>query len=64
MPAMPSSEPKKRALTVHNTCKALDLGPTKVNELIRDGVLKSVKIGRRRLVVMDSIDELLNQSAA
>ena len=35
------------------------LGLTKLNELISDGTLRSVKIGKRRLVFLDSIEELL-----
>ncbi len=34
-----------------------------VYALIRDGKLRSTKVGRRRLIFIDSIDELLAASA-
>jgi hypothetical protein len=39
------------------------LSPTTVNGLIREQKLKSVCIGRRRLVFIDSIDAMLNAAA-
>lgn len=36
----------------------LGIGMTKTNELIASGVLRSAKIGARRLVVVESVEEL------
>ena len=52
--------PKRITATVKETCSMTGLGATKINELIRDGKLKSVAIGRRRLVFVESIEALLN----
>jgi hypothetical protein len=37
------------------------LGTTKIYELINDGPLKSITIGKRRLIVMDSYHRLVEQ---
>lgn len=39
------------------------LGLTKVTALIGDGTLRTAKVGRRRLVFLDSIEELLSDHA-
>ena len=40
--------------------KALNIGKTKIYELISEGRLKTVKIGRRTLVTTDSIRALVD----
>lgn len=45
--------------TLSETAETLRLGSTRVNELVKDGTLKSVKVGRRRLVLRSSIEALL-----
>lgn len=50
-------------ITVADTKKALGLGTTKIYELIGDGRLQTVKIGRRTLVKTDSIRALISQVA-
>jgi excisionase family DNA binding protein len=52
-PAPPKLQPVKEA------ARLLGLGPTKTNELIRDGLLKSIKVGKRRLVLNESIDDFI-----
>ena len=47
------------AYTVEDTCKILGIGPTKVWEMIGSGKIRSTKIGRRRLVIADSLKQLL-----
>lgn len=39
----------------------LSLGTTKIYELLADGQLKSVKIGRKTLVTADSIKALIRE---
>jgi excisionase family DNA binding protein len=47
-------------LTVHETAQALKFGLTKTRELIRDGVIPSVKVdGLRRIRVTD-LEEYVN----
>jgi excisionase family DNA binding protein len=47
-------------VSVAEAMKMTRLGMTKVYELINDGKLQTVKVGRRRLVKVDSIKRLLN----
>ena len=48
----------KLFLSVAQTAHVLGLGRTKIYELIRDGRLQAVKVGRRRLVKVDSLHEI------
>jgi excisionase family DNA binding protein len=50
-------------VTVQGARKALGLGSTKIYELIGEGRLKTVKIGRRTLVKTESIRALVDQAA-
>jgi len=50
-------------VTVDGAKRALGLGHTKIYELIGEGRLKTVKIGRRTLVKTDSIRALVDQAA-
>jgi excisionase family DNA binding protein len=53
-------------LTIPQTAKALNLGRTKVYELLADGSLKSVWIGRARRIPVDEVRRYVRelQSAA
>lgn len=51
-------------ITVANARGMMSVGRTKLYELINDGHLRTVKIGRRRLVRVDSIKALIEASAA
>ena len=44
--------------------KALNLGRTKIYEMLADGTLESVRIGRRRLVRVASVHALAGAKAA
>jgi excisionase family DNA binding protein len=52
--------------TIPEFCRVSGNGRTKTYELIAEGKLKSIKIGKRRLIVVDSyrrlVDELLGNS--
>ncbi len=56
-------KPKRRTVSLQETCQITGLGITLVKELVRDNKLRSAKIGRRRLVFLDSIDRLLEEAA-
>ena len=56
--------PKRLAVTIDDACEITGLGRTKIYELIGQGKLKAVSIGRRRLVLMESIEALLLPDAA
>lgn len=46
-------------LSISEAAKALSLGRTSIYALINEGRLETVKIGRRRLVKVESICQLL-----
>lgn len=48
------------ATSVNDAAKALGIGRTSVYQLIRDGRLEAIKLGRRTLVKADSIRRLVN----
>ncbi|WP_446216279.1 helix-turn-helix domain-containing protein [Micromonospora sp. IBHARD004] len=48
-----------RCLRVEEAARLLNVGRTTAYDLIRSGRLRSVKIGRRRLVPRDALDALL-----
>lgn len=58
------AEHKRLAVTIDGACEITGLGRTKIYELICDQKLKAVAIGRRRLVLMKSIEALLQPAAA
>ena len=67
---MPSTRQTQReplkpiATTVDNACCLTGLGRTKLYELISDGTLQTTTIGRRRLVLYSSIEELVQGRVA
>jgi excisionase family DNA binding protein len=48
-----------RCLRVEDAARMLNVGRSTAYELIRSGRLRSVKIGRRRLVPRDALEDLL-----
>jgi excisionase family DNA binding protein len=48
------------AYSVNEACRVSSIGRTRLYELIKDGQLDVVKIGRRTLVKADSLLRLLN----
>jgi excisionase family DNA binding protein len=53
------TDPKPIAVTVKAACRMGGFGLTKAYELIESGELASLKIGRRRLIRVDSLERLL-----
>lgn len=51
-------------LTVEDAARALALGRTTVYQLLADGSLRSVKIGRARRVPRDALRDYVNTVAA
>lgn len=54
---------KPYALTIKDTQRALGLGRTTLYELLADGRLRRLKVGRRTLVTVHSIELLVEQAA-
>jgi excisionase family DNA binding protein len=50
--------------TVAEACDATGLGRTKIYDLIKAGALKTITVGRRRLVLVDSLLRLLGAMSA
>jgi excisionase family DNA binding protein len=48
-----------RLYRLDQVCEALSLGRTTVKQLMYDGHLDSIKVGRLRLVPVDSIDRFI-----
>ena len=47
------------AVSVKNACQLLGVGRTTMWALMKDGRVKTVRIGRRRLVIYASLEALL-----
>jgi excisionase family DNA binding protein len=52
------------AVSINDAAKALGLGRTSVYAMIADGRLEAFKLGRRRLVTVESIRQLVAASKA
>ena len=49
---------KPITVTIETALKVSGIGRTKLYQLLGDGTLKSITIGRRRLVIFASLEEL------
>jgi hypothetical protein len=47
--------------TIGNFCRLTDIGRSKTYELLASGALDSLKIGKRRLIILDSYRKLIEQ---
>jgi excisionase family DNA binding protein len=54
------TETRPISVTVKTARKITGLGNTKIYELIKQGKLKTVAIGRRRLIIYTSLESLIN----
>lgn len=54
---------KPITLTISAACRCIGIGQTKLYELINDGSLDAVKLGRRTLVTTASIERLFGHLA-
>jgi excisionase family DNA binding protein len=54
-------EMKKLSVTLKQATEATGLSVRKLYNLIAEGRLKSVAVGRRRLILWDSLEELLRK---
>lgn len=53
-----------RAYRIDDFCRAYGVGRTTVYALLKNGTLRSIKIGRRRLITAESDEALLSPEAA
>jgi excisionase family DNA binding protein len=61
IPMLEEELSKPLALPIKDACRVLGIGPTKLWELIGNGTLKTISIGRKRLVVYSSLKALVEQ---
>jgi excisionase family DNA binding protein len=54
---------EKLAVSVSDACRLIGIGRTKVYELIKEGRLQTVKLGRRTVIKVDSIRSLLAEAS-
>ncbi len=59
--SIPENAVTPLALSVREACQASRLGRTRIYELINQGHLKSVRLGRRRLIHADSLHRLIQE---
>lgn len=55
---------KPLALSVKDACRAIGVGNTTLWKLIGDGRLKTITIGRKRLVIYSSLEDLVRPERA
>jgi excisionase family DNA binding protein len=55
--------PQRRVLRVEEAAELLGVGRSLAYDLIRDGRLRSFKVGSRRLVPIAAVDELVSTLA-
>lgn len=58
MNSLPSQQ-VKRALSIAETCEALSISRATLHRQVREGAIRTVAIGRRRIVPADEINRLL-----
>ncbi|MFT6134484.1 MAG: excisionase family DNA binding protein [Cyclobacteriaceae bacterium] len=61
---MTSGRPENRNLTRDEACHQLKCKLTKLHELINNGHLTSIKLGRRTLITQESIDRYIARLTA
>lgn len=57
------TEPERLSYTVQGFCEATGLGTSKTYQLIAEGRLRTVKVGKRRLILAESVRALLREAA-
>lgn len=53
---------KPLSVSINEACKTINIGRTKLYELINSGTIKTIKIGRKTLVVYSSLENLVGGS--
>jgi excisionase family DNA binding protein len=59
----PSSHRDPLSVSVREACRLIGVGNTTLWALIKDGRVRTTRIGRRRLVIYASLQELMTSSA-
>lgn len=56
------NQPIPALLSINATCQSLGVGRTNLYAMINKGMLKTVKLGRRTLVKVSSIEALIGEN--
>lgn len=56
--------PERLAFSPDEAAAALGLGRTTIYQLLTAGAIRSVKVGKRRLIPRNALDEFLDESGA
>jgi excisionase family DNA binding protein len=59
----PPNDPEQIAYSVGRTAEVMDLSADVIYDLIRTGQLRSVKVGRRRLIARSELVRLITEGA-
>ena len=62
MKLMEENPSRRELVTVDELMRWLRLGRTRTNELLRSGEIPSLKLGRRRLILVEDVVEWLEQN--
>ena len=62
--SLPPIETKPISVTISEACRVSGLGRSSIYELIKQQKLKTTAIGRRRLVLFESLEHLITSQAA
>ena len=63
MPRPISSQMPARVLRVRDAAQTYSISKTRIYELIAAGKLKSLRVGGRRLITVDSLESLIAEAA-
>jgi excisionase family DNA binding protein len=50
---------ERLAYTIEEACEATSLGRSKMLQLVYDGKVRSIKVGRRRLIIAESLRDFV-----
>ena len=64
LPAAPPRPPSfegRQGLSIDETCQVMGIGRTLLYELMDSGIIKTKKIGTRRIVLVSSVTEFMRE---
>jgi excisionase family DNA binding protein len=59
VPGQPGTQPRRRLYSINAAMHELSIGRTSIYDLIAAEKLKTVKVGRRRLITAEALDEFV-----
>jgi excisionase family DNA binding protein len=62
MQSLAITQERRAALSVRDAAQFLSVGRSKIYDLLKSGELRDVKIGGRRVILRDDIEQLLRNA--